>query len=245
MMTKRTLAARRSCFALAAAIACVCAGGAGRAADLYGGPETMAAEPIETLEVRHNWAGFYAGGFIGGAHGLWTVDFYRNNNHGHAEEGLDGFEGGGWIGYNMYVSPNIIAGVEGDLGLTNASQSNDVFDNDTSYATYNGFGSLRARLGYAMHNLMLYGTAGLAFANITNDIQKGRNAGEQVVWDDQTRTGYALGGGIEYAFDSHWVGRAEYLYSNFGTVTLYNADGNRAELENELHQVRVGLSYKF
>jgi outer membrane immunogenic protein len=201
--------------------------------------------PIPVAFGAYNWAGYYAGGFVGGAHGMWTVDFFRNDNHGHAEEGLDGGEIGGFAGYNMVWGPSTIVGLEADLGITNASQSNNIFDNDTSYATYNGFGSIRGRLGYTIDRMLIYGTAGLAFANISNEIQKGRNPGEQVVWDDQTRTGYALGAGAEYAVSDRWRARAEYLYSNFGTVTLFNADGNRAEFENALHQVRLGLSYRF
>ena len=191
------------------------------------------------------WNGFYVGGFLGGAHGVWTVDFYRNNNHGHAEEGADGVAGGLFLGYNYHINPNFVIGVEADLGATSAKQSNNIFDNDTSYASYGPFGSLRGRIGYAFDRLMIYGTGGFAFANITNDIQKGRNAGEQIVWDDQFRAGYALGTGLEYAFGRNFFGRAEYLYSNFGTVTLNNADGNRADMKNELHQVRAGVGYRF
>jgi outer membrane immunogenic protein len=107
------------------------------------------------------------------------------------------------------------------------------------------FGSLRGRIGYAVDRTLFFGTAGVAWANISQNIQKGRNAGEQVVWEDQTATGYVVGGGIEYAFDNSWVGRAEYLYSNYGNVTLYNADGNRAEFKNDMSLLRVGLSHKF
>ena len=93
--------------------------------------------------------------------------------------------------------------------------------------------------------MMLFGTAGVAFGSITNDIQKGRNAGEQIVLDNDWQAGLALGAGLEYAFSDHWIGRAEYQYANFGTTTMFNRDGNRAEMENELHQLRVGMAYKF
>lgn len=213
--------------------------------------KAVAAEPIPLMPAEipmpatYNWAGYYVGGFVGGAHGLWTLDFYRNNNHGHAEEGQDGIEAGGLVGYNVYLQPNVIAGVEADLGLTSAKETNNIFDNDTSLAEFNAFGSIRGRLGYAMDRWLIYGTAGLAFANLTNEIQKGRNAGEQIVSDGQTRVGYALGAGLEYAVTDHWLTRAEYLYENFGTASQTNADGNLAEMNNQLHQLRLGVSYKF
>jgi len=208
-------------------------------------PMEPMADEIPQPPLAYSWAGYYVGGFLGGAHGLWTNDFYRNNNHGHAEEGMDGIEGGGWLGYNMYVAPRVIVGIEADLGVSSASENNNVYDNDTTYATYNHFGSIRGRLGYTMDNVLLYGTAGIAFANITEDLQKGRNAGEQLVQDNRGVTGYAVGAGAEYAFSHHWLGRAEYLYSNFGTFSFYNADNQLAEFNNQLHQLRVGVSYKF
>ena len=220
---------------------------AGGAADLRGG-SIKDASPVyepEYTELKYNWSGLYGGGYLGGAHGLWTIDFFRNNNHGHAEEGLDGFAGGGWIGYNMLLANNFVVGIEADLGGTNASQHNETFDNDKTDTEFGLFGSIRGRVGYAFNRLLVYGTAGFAFANVDENIQKGQNAGEQVVFEGKTVTGYTVGTGVEYAFSNNWIGRAEYLYANYGTEDLKNADGNRAVFENELHLVRAGLSYKF
>jgi outer membrane immunogenic protein len=192
-----------------------------------------------------SWTGFYAGGYLGGAHGVWTVDFFRNNNHGHAEQGADGVAFGAFGGYNYQFSNNFVIGVEADIGYTTAKNTNEIFDNDDTLQKYGAIGSVRGRLGYAFNRLLLYGTAGFGFANITNNIQKGQNAGEQVVWEDQFRSGWALGGGIDYAFTNRVVGRVEYLYNNFGSITLYNRDGNQADFKNELHLLRVGVSYRF
>ena len=215
------------------------------AADLGGSPRVQVAAPDYYEAPAYNWSGLYFGGFVGGAHGVWTVDFFRNNNHGHAEEGQDGFEGGGYAGYNVQMSRNWVIGIEGDLGASNAEEKNDVFDNDTSLARIDTFGSIRGRLGYVYDRMMVFGTAGVAFGSITNDIQKGRNAGEQIVLENDWQAGLAVGAGLEYAFTNNWIGRAEYQYANFGTTTLLNRDGNRAEMENELHQLRIGMAYKF
>lgn len=228
--------------AVVAALAGTCA--AAFAADLGGARREF--EPVlPAYGGGYNWTGLYFGGYIGFAHGLWTVDFYRNNNHGHAEEGADGFAGGGFVGYNYQLPNNFVVGLEADLGGTTASQSNNIFDNDTSYASYGLVGSLRGRAGYAIDRMLVYATAGLAYASITNTIQKGRNAGEQVLWEDQLTTGYTLGAGIEYAIADRWTARAEYIYANFGSVTLYNQDGNRADFNNELHMLRTGISYRY
>jgi outer membrane immunogenic protein len=216
------------------------------AADLNGPRSSVKDPPREYYTPAvYNWTGLYGGVFLGGANQNWTVDFYRNNNHGHAELGSTGLAYGAWVGYNLMLQSNIVAGIEADLGKSNAEQMNNIFDNDTSYSSIGTFGSLRGRLGFAADRFLIYATAGLAFASVTNDIQKGRNAGEEIVYDDKWQNGYALGGGVEYAFSPNLIGRAEYIYSNYGTVSLYNRDGNLAELTNDMHLVRLGLSYKF
>ena len=219
-------------------------GGQADAADL-GRPAP--APSVETYygPAGYNWGGLYVGGFVGMAHGLWTVDFYRNNNHGHAEEASNGFAGGLWVGYNWQTGPHLVLGVEADLGWSNASQNNQVFDNDHTDSSLGMFGSLRGRVGYAMDRVMLFATAGLAFADISQNIQKGRNAGEQVVWEDQRPVGWVIGAGIDYAFDQHWVGRAEFLHADYGSVSLVNRDGNQAIFANDMNLLRVGLSYRF
>ncbi|MFO1184487.1 MAG: outer membrane beta-barrel protein [Bauldia sp.] len=193
----------------------------------------------------YDWSGRYVGGFVGAAHGMWTVDFFRNNNHGHAEEGADGLAFGAFVGYNLQFANGWVAGVEADIGHTSAKQSNNIFDNDTSLAEYGMIGSARARLGYAYDRLLLYGTLGIGFANVSNNIQKGNNAGEEVVWENQWRSGLAVGAGAEYAFTSRIAGRVEYLFNDLGDVTLYNRDGNRAEFQNELHLFRLAAAYRF
>jgi outer membrane immunogenic protein len=208
-------------------------------------PQAELLPPPYEVGPRVNWSGAYVGGYLGGAHALWTIDFFRNNNHGHAEVGADGIAGGGWIGFNWHMSPNIVLGVEAELGATSASQSNEVFDNDDTSSSYGMIGALRARAGYAFDRMLLFATAGFAFADITNNIQKGQNAGEQVVSENKIHGGWTIGAGLEYAFSRTWTARFEYVYANYTNETLYNADGNRADYDNELHLVRAGLSYRF
>ena len=227
--------------------AVLCFSPVSNAADLGPGPRKAPREPDSFVQYggTYNWAGIYAGAFIGGVHSDWTIDFFRNNNHGHAEETSSGLAGGGWVGYNWQINPNWVLGVEGDLGGTNASQSFEVFDNDMIHTKIGVFGSVRGRVGYAVDRVLFFATGGVAWAQIDQDIQKGRNAGEQVVSEGQTHTGYIVGAGIDYAFDSHWLGRVEYLFANYGQDTIYNRDGNRAVFENDMHLLRVGLSYRF
>lgn len=215
------------------------------AADL-GGALPEEEPPLEpaAVELMRDWSGFYFGGAIGFAHGVWTIDFGRAG-HGHAEEGLDGLAGSLFAGYSLQLQNRLVVGIEAQIGTTDASQSNKVFDNDDTSAEYGNFGAVRGRVGYAIDRLLVYAAAGWAFLDIDESIQKGQNAGEQLVFEGQTEDGYTVGLGAEYRFSDHWIGRLDYQYADFGAVTLVNADGDRADFQNELHLVQAGLAYKF
>jgi outer membrane immunogenic protein len=61
---------------------------------------------------------------------------------------------------------------------------------------------------------------------------------------DETRLGWALGGGLEYAFRPDWSLKIEYMYMDFGTDTSGNFDGDGFSHDNDLHSVKVGLNYR-
>jgi len=56
------------------------------------------------------------------------------------------------------------------------------------------FGTVRGRLGYAFDRTLVYGTGGFAYGSGSADRSFGGYAG-----NDSFRTGWAVGGGIEYA----------------------------------------------
>jgi outer membrane immunogenic protein len=68
-----------------------------------------------------------------------------------------------------------------------------------------------------------------------------------------TKTGWTVGGGVEYAFTPNWTVKAEYLYANFGHVNSapgFVLPGAAAVFNNQnrtidVNIVRVGVNYKF
>jgi outer membrane immunogenic protein len=42
--------------------------------------------------------------------------------------------------------------------------------------------------------------------------------------ESKFQTGYAVGGGLEYAFNNNWTARAEYLYVDLGEDALLTGD---------------------
>lgn len=203
----------------------------------------------EPPSPHYNWTGFYAGVFGGGHHAVWTVDYYRKHYHGHAEGGASGFAVGAYGGYNYQFANRFVIGGELDFGTSTASPEDQIFGNDVLLARFGAFGSARLRAGYAFERLLLFGAIGVGVASISNGyrytVQKGCDTLQETIWDDQVKTGLITGGGVEYAFTKHLVARGEYVYANYGSVTLSNRDRNRAEFRNEMHLVRVGASYRF
>lgn len=191
---------------------------AAHAADLGRGRSLKDPPPPpkeDYAEPFYNWQGLYVGGFVGGGD-------------------QDGVAIGGWLGYNFMISNRFVLGIEADVGSADAGGSDDI---DRSRLTIDTFGSIRGRYGYAIDRFLIYGTAGVAFANL-------KSARDDFIVDDGTQTGLAIGGGLEYALTPNLIGRVEYIYSNFGD-TSFNRGNDLTEVTTELHLARVGLSYRF
>lgn len=153
----------------------------------------------------------------------------------------DGLRGGvlaGWKG----SSGNLVYGVEGDLmfGPNRASGSfsgaaiPDLAPNGltTSASRRIGTGgSLRARLGTTLgDNLLLYGTGGVALADVRGNADVVVNGAPSVAWTgtrSQARFGWTLGAGAEFKLTSAVSLRAEYLYTDLGRQSVL-ATGNSA-----------------
>src|SRR6185503_20427249 len=167
----------------------------------------------------------------------------------HAEEQAGGFAAGVYGGYNYQFANRFVIGGELDWGKSSSSRDELIFGDSALLSSFGAFGSARLRAGYAFDRLLAYGAVGVGFASISNGyrytIQKGCDTLQQAIWDEQVKAGLIVGGGFEYAFTRHLVGRGEYLYADYGSVTLTSKDRTRAEFHNEMHLVRVGASYRF
>ncbi|KQO74842.1 hypothetical protein [Methylobacterium sp. Leaf89] len=198
--------------------------GAASAADL---PRRV-APPVFTTVPVFSWTGFYAGlnagyGFDAnssrGATVIGTTAASGVVANG-ADPGLvafsnrnanNGFTGGGQIGYNYQFTPGsgVVVGVEADaqyLGFgTNRNTASFVgtpnadltFVNPNGLSNLDYFGTVRGRLGYAFDRTLVYGTGGFAYGG-----GGGSSFGLPNSSTDTFRTGWAAGGGIEYALPS-------------------------------------------
>ena len=181
-----------------------------------------------------------------------------------AEDDGDGFVGGGQIGYN-YQMGTFVIGLEADLQWADLGGSNGTAFIPASFpATFvpagaaggvDWFGTVRARLGFAVDRALIYATGGFAYG--------GTDSGNNGIFDnnDDTRTGWVLGGGVEYAFTQNLTAGLEGLWVNLdgdnkgtfvgtevigGTVTPVYATGvDRGDDENDFFVARAKLNFKF
>jgi outer membrane immunogenic protein len=139
---------------------------------------------------------------------------------------------GGQVGYNWQFNNIVVAGVEGDLNYvgaktTFAPPTNLVGCGPCVASATNELkwlATVRGRAGIAIDNVLLYGTAGVAFAGVNNRWGFGVVGGFPAFSDsifsvDQVRTGFIWGGGIEVMAWSHWLVRIEAMRVDLGTST--------------------------
>jgi outer membrane immunogenic protein len=119
-------------------------------------------------------------------------------------------------------------------------------------------GTVRARAGWAADRALLYVTGGLAYgqavATSSASIFDGTNTDLFAGDGSGTRYGYAVGGGLEYAFTNNISGKVEYIYYNLGTATFAVAPANAVAAGEGIATtasqkfdggiVRVGLNLK-
>lgn len=197
-------------------------------------PGAMAADfPREddTMFVDSNvpadagWSGFYAGAYADYKWISATVSPGSDLNH------VNGIGGGGYLGYNIDLSNGLIMGLEGTVGLSAADGS----ANGTSL-NQDWDSSLRARMGYAFEQNMIYGLAGLAASAF--DLENANGS------DQNTHLGWVVGAGIETQLTDNLVGRAEYGYTDYNTRD-YSLGNGTTELSPSGHSVKLGVGLKF
>jgi len=170
-----------------------------------------------------------------------------------------GLIGGAHVGYNLQFGQWVV-GLEGSVDGTTLSET--VFAGGVcplfcgNITTRSGIqGSIRARAGIAFDRVLIYATGGGAFAGIKNFYNTNITAppipGVGPLFDSvsKTRSGWTVGGGIEYAVTNNWSVGAEYRYSDFGSYNDFSAialfPGSFIRHHITENQVQARFSYKF
>ncbi|WP_029587373.1 outer membrane protein [Bradyrhizobium sp. URHD0069] len=170
--------------------------------------------------------------------------------------------GGGQVGCN-YQSGIFVVGIEADidyLGASKTASRTGVIDAPVLGIVsqkLDWLGSVRGRVGISPgSNWLLYATGGLAYGNtsFSHHFSFGDpNRGWAGVLNNDFRTGWIAGAGVEYMVTPNWTVKGEYLYYDLGSTRVvglpfnaplagFGADGlytTRGSI------ARVGFNYKF
>jgi outer membrane immunogenic protein len=191
-------------------IASTGAGAADIAARYYTAPAPYSA---------FSWAGLYVGATLGYEWG--SID----NNATHPS----GVAGGLEAGFNWQTG-NFVYGGEADINLSAAEDTFAPWQFSNPW-----FGTVRGRAGVAINNVLIFGTAGLAYGELI-----GTTSGN--LSESHISLGWTAGLGAEVSFTQRWSAKAEWLYLDLSdrhfSVTAAN-NGLAANL------VRLGLNYHF
>lgn len=226
-----------------------------------------------------SWTGFYLGANAGGSWSKSELGVALNGGSyfadtsvpsikatGSGSDKATGFTGGGQAGYN-WQSGTIVFGLEVDIQTLAGKASvggTKVYPccAPTNYTVGTSLeadwlATIRPRLGFTTGNMLLYVTGGLAISDMTLKANFTDTFGSNTTGtasDSGIRTGWVLGGGLEFALNRNWSLKGEYLHVDLGGLdaTYRIRVGTSATPPTFLHSgdmkvdiVRAGINYKF
>ena len=233
---------------LASCAAIALLGGTAFAADLpvpaYDPPAMQ-----ESASLGYDWTGVYFGVFGGYGWGDYSFDY----NPPDVGDNTDGWLAGGEIGGNLQFGPMVI-GAEADIALTGINGSNScptaTFNCDTEI---NWFSTARGRVGVAASRFHVFGSGGLAIADVRGETVHLAGAafppsGTPINGEDNVLYGWTAGGGVEVMFGAptnRWTVKADWLYYDLDEDPFDIDAGQVVNVGHDGHMVRLHVTKLF
>jgi len=220
--------------------------GSSFAADaVYG--EVPAAPVAEVAPAAFSWTGPYIGVFGGAATG--DFEYEAGPTGGDPVLGLDvsgsGFVGGAQVGYD-WQSGNWVFGAVADIAFSthSADISADIAGLGSAEAEseLNYLGTVRARAGYAFDRALVYAHGGFAYGETEQTITAG---GTELFNESQTRTGWTVGAGVEFAVTNRVSIGTEYSYVDLGDERVFDDAGVFVDEDVAFHTVKALINVRF
>jgi outer membrane immunogenic protein len=206
-----------------------------------------AAGGVVSPEVA-NWSGLYIG--IDGGFGWGSADLSAVLVDPKFD--VTGGFAGSHIGYN-WQRDRAVFGIEADLhgaGIDGFKLLSEGSAFAAAQTSLHWFSTVRGRLGYTLENLLLYATGGFAVGGVEDKlilVNPITSIPTNTAKNNQTATGYAVGGGLQFLFNPSWSAKLEYQYLDFGSETLFTSlisgETATARFVHAYDTMRVGLSY--
>ena len=173
-----------------------------------GGARHATAAPLGPVS---NFRGLYIGGTLGygdvDVAGLFDEEG-TDPKADFAAFDLSGLNGGVTVGYNAQFGA-ILLGLEGDYVWTDSADSFVDGENDRQALSIDEFATIRGRFGVVANRMLVYVTAGAAFADLRLSVENGIDG------LTMESVGVAYGGGVEYALMPGVTFKSEYLRLDF------------------------------
>ena len=203
-----------------------------------------------------SWTSCYVGGQVVG--GVWANSekwIVRTPGGAFFGQSLGEHDADGWIGGVQagcdYQLADIVFGIRGDYGWTEASGTHaSALEFGVFYhSEIEALASITGRIGYAWNRVLGYLKGGVAWER-DNYSASTILVGTAFTASD-TRQGWTIGGGGEYAFARFLSGFIEYDYYDFGTSDirltprLAGLGPGFLDIEETANVVRAGLNLRF
>ncbi len=205
----------------AAFAAVLMSSGAAFAADVI---EQTPEPPLPPQQSNLLWSGAYAG--VYGGYNWMHADLSPGTVNG-----IHGLDGGAFLGYNYQLDNNFVVGLEGMAGISGAEGSEGGTSVEEEWDA-----SLRARMGYAFENSMIYGLAGVAGTRAS--------AADATGSDTHTHLGWTVGAGLETFLTDNVTARVEYDYADYGKQE-YDLGATNPDISLTDHSIKLGIGLKF
>jgi len=188
------------------------------------------------------------GAYIGAVGGFSLGSNFIAENFGPFQNTAGNWSGtpiGVTIGYNRQLGDHFVIGAEadysfGDIVAMSIDSADFTCTDGFCETTVNNTATLRARAGYVTGNMMVFATAGYAFAN--GAVTAG-NA--NFVHGSGPISGLVLGAGIEYALHNNWSVKAEYLATDYGRLDASNLCALNCYTDIQVQSLRIGINRSF
>ena len=149
----------------------------------------------------------------------------------------EGFLGGAQGGWN-YQMGRFVLGAELDFSFAdiNSNNATNTLGNVSSSTPW--IATATTRLGYTWDRFLVYGKVGAAFAQFDYNINN--------LTASETRVGFTVGTGLEWAVAGNWSAKAEYNYLDFGRSAV-NFDNSNVSLDidQRISVIKAGINYRF
>jgi outer membrane immunogenic protein len=222
-------------------LAGMAATGAALAADMRVKAPLYKAPP--PVVVAYSWTGCYIGGHVGG---LWaTKDWSNRVGISLGSHDVDSWLGGVQAGCDYQFAGGFLIGIQGDYAWTDAEGSH-LFapDNFTNRSRIKSLASVTGRMGYAWDRFLGYVKGGGAWERDHYEVFDNLNS--DLFTASETRSGWTVGVGGEYAFTNLLSGFVEYNYYNFGSRdNTFDPGAFIINIKERKSVVKAGLNLRF